>query len=193
MNKPTCAVPECPKDSYLRTYCNAHYLRLQRTGSPTGSLRKTAAQRFWSKVDKSGDCWTWTAHVMPLGYGLFTRTGGGHVLAHRFAHELEHGPIPAGMEVDHRCFNRACVNPDHLRLATHKQNNEHRKGAHRNSKSGIRGVYWREDCQKWEVKVGHHGKSNHIGLFTSAAEAEAVAIATRKQLFTHNDVDRRPA
>lgn len=190
MNKPTCAVPECPKDSYLRTYCNAHYLRLQRTGSPTGSQRKTVEQRFWSKVDKGGDCWNWTAYVMPLGYGQFGRATGVKVLAHRLSYELANGPIPSGMEVDHRCFNRICVRPEHLRLTTHKQNNEHRQGAQKNSATGVRGVY-PASANRWQVKVGHNNNSLYLGIYKSIAEAESAAIAARNELFTHNDVDRR--
>ena len=44
------------------------------------------------------------------------------VLAHRAAWEAAHGPIPDGMTVDHTCFERRCVNPEHLRLLTHAQN-----------------------------------------------------------------------
>jgi hypothetical protein len=151
----------------------------------------TPEERFWVKVDKSGDCWKWTAYVMPFGYGQFGLKGR-TVLAHRFAYEATIGTIPAGKELDHICFNRICVRPDHLRLVSRKQNSEHRRGALSNNKSsGIRGVYWREDCKKWEVKVGHNRKSHHFGLFASIAEAEAVAIAKRIELFTHNDVDRQ--
>lgn len=192
MQKPTCSVPECAKMSYLRGWCNAHYIRNQRYGDPLGAAKRpTTEERFWSKVDKSGDCWNWTAYIMPFGYGQFGR-GPGTVLAHRFAYEITKGEIPADKEVDHVCFNRSCVRPDHLRLVTRKQNSEHRRGALRNNKSsGIRGVYWREDCKKWEVKVGHNRKSHNVGLYASIAEAEAVAIAKRIELFTHNDVDRR--
>ena len=189
--RPTeCAVADCAKGSYIRGYCNAHYLRWQRTGSPTGSLRKTPSERFWSKVDKSADCWTWTAYIMPGGYGQFGYASGQLVLAHRFAYADTYGPIPDGMEVDHICFHRACVRPEHLRLTTHKQNNEHLQGAQRNSSTQVRGVF-PSSPNRWQVKVGHHGKSHYVGLYKSVAEAEAAAIEARNELFTHNDVDRR--
>lgn len=190
MDKPTCAVPECVKESYLRGWCNAHYIRNQRYGSPLGAAKiPTAEERFWAKVDKSGDCWNWTAYVMPLGYGQFQGIGS-KVLAHRFAYEITKGAIPKGIEVDHVCFNRICVRPDHLRLTTHKQNNEHRQAAQKNSTTGVRGVY-PSSRNGWQVKIGHNNRTIYFGTYGSIAEAEAVAIAKRIELFTHNDVDRR--
>lgn len=69
--------------------------------------------RFWEKVDKSGECWLWTAYTTKKGYGQ-THIGGKTKYAHRVAYELSVGPIPDGKELDHLCRNRACVNPDHL-------------------------------------------------------------------------------
>lgn len=154
-------------------------------------MNASLEERFWSKVDKSaGDgCWPWTASRDRNGYGQFG-LGGKMRRAHRVAYELATGrPIPAGMQVDHRCRNRPCVRPDHLRLATNKQNQENHRGAQRNSSSGVRGVHWAKRDQRWQGQVKHHGKRIHVGLFDSLAEAEAAAIAKRKELFTHNDSD----
>lgn len=82
---------------------------------------ETWQDRFWAKVDKSGDCWEWTAFLTPDGYGRFGLDGA-IVAAHRTAYELVVGPIPDGLQIDHLCRNRKCVNPDHLEPVTQLEN-----------------------------------------------------------------------
>jgi len=75
---------------------------------------------FWSRVEKSPGCWTWTGTIDPGGYGHYKLGQSQH--AHRVAYELVVGPIPEGLELDHLCRNPSCVNPAHLEPVTHAEN-----------------------------------------------------------------------
>ena len=92
---------------------------------------------FWSKVDKSGDCWLWTGATTSGGYGNFGYTDPLGKRRYNSPHRLLwielYGPIPSGLEVDHKCHDpascsggatcphRRCVKPAHLILATPKR------------------------------------------------------------------------
>ena len=132
--------------------------------------------RFWVKVDKAGDCWLWTAGKV-RGYGSFTLDGKMRK-AHRVAYEWANGPISAGLDLDHLCHVPACVNPDHLRLATNAQNQQNRQGEQSNSASGVRGVYWH--LGKWQARAMLDGKQHNLGCFTDIADAEAVVTEWRR-------------
>jgi len=85
-------------------------------------MGKTLEERFWPKVDKSGDCWVWTASKHPGGYGQIAMKPRGMRGAHRVAWEMLRGPVPEGMQLDHLCRNRACVNPAHMEVVDQRTN-----------------------------------------------------------------------
>ena len=74
-------------------------------------------------VDSASVCWPWGGTIQSKGYGLV-----GGKLVHRVVYELVHGPIPAGLTIDHLCRNRSCANPSHLEAVTMKENYDRGEG-----------------------------------------------------------------
>jgi hypothetical protein len=85
-------------------------------------MKASDIDRFITKIEV-GDCWHWTAGKHN-GYGQFSLGGrkGRMYYAHRVAYEWLVGPIPEGLQLDHLCRNRACVNPDHLEPVSQQEN-----------------------------------------------------------------------
>ena len=127
-----CLVDGCESPAWNRGWCRLHHQRWFRTGSPTGSTRRSAEERFWSRVEKNGPiprhrpelgpCWLWLGPLNNGGYGSIW-DGAKGVGAHVFAYRLLVGPLADGQEPDHLCSLRHCVNaPAHLESVTHQEN-----------------------------------------------------------------------
>lgn len=79
--------------------------------------------RFWVKVKVNEvDCWLWTAGLNRNGYGRFMDANKITRAAHRIAYEALVAPIPEGLQLDHLCRVRHCVNPMHVEPVTQAEN-----------------------------------------------------------------------
>jgi hypothetical protein len=152
--------------------------------------------RFWEKVEKTDTCWLWTGATTKKGgegYGQIAISGKIKAPAHRVSYELARGPIQEGMFLDHICMNKLCVNPDHLREVTPKQNSENLPSRSPRNISGHRNVQWNHIANRWVVYVTSNGVRHYGGCFADREEAAEAAKALRNRLFTHNDADREAA
>lgn len=190
-----CSYPDCPRKRHAKGYCTGHYHR-QRLGKPLGPLQQqffasdhTIAEVFNMYVIKKDGCWGWSGRTSSAGYSAFS-LGGRQVYAHRASYELHVGPIPDEKLIDHKCHNRACVNPGHLQPVTNKQNHENRPGPQKNNTSGVRGVSWNKKRGAFEAYVTHWGARQRLGFFMTLKEAEKAVIARRNELYTNNLIDR---
>lgn len=83
----------------------------------------TPAERFLELCipEPNSGCWLWLGALNGNGYGRF-QYGGRVGMAHRAGYEMFVGPIPPGMQANHRCDNVRCVNPEHIWLGTQAAN-----------------------------------------------------------------------
>lgn len=98
------------------------------------------AERFMARVypEPNSGCWLWSGSSVVSGYGIVFLNGVQKITAHRCSWQMHRGPIPEGMDVCHRCDTPACVNPDHLFVAPHRENMIDMVVKGRNPKSTIR-------------------------------------------------------
>jgi hypothetical protein len=134
-------------------------------------------------------CLLWTGSKLNNGYGIILVEGVAKTV-HREAYKEFVGEIPEGLVIDHLCGNKLCIQTEHLRLATTKQNGENLTKLHSNNTSGYRGVWWNKRNNTWTASVKHNGKYHHKYNIIDIEEANAWAVAKRNELFTHNNLDK---
>ena len=127
----TCSIDGCNRRAKARGWCMKHYKRWYLHGNPQYVAPPVdRGALFWAKVDKSDPegCWLWTG-ALSDGYGSFGIEGHRTKGAHRYAYETLVGPVPSGLQLDHLCRVRNCVNPDHLEPVTQRENLLRSEGA----------------------------------------------------------------
>lgn len=108
-------------------------------------------QRILRRTDRSGECWLWLGRLNYKGYGQMT-VRKRSLAAHRVSYEAFVGPIPDGLEIDHLCRVRRCVNPQHLEAVTRSVNMQ-RAVAATGTVAGKRvgGIHLGEKCSNGHV------------------------------------------
>lgn len=145
-----CSIAGCDRPHLARGWCRKHYERWWTHGDP---LTVKLERGFWERVvETESGCHEWVGDRHELmGYGRLRRDGR-RLLAHRYAWELAHGPIPEGMCVLHSCDNPPCCYVPHLFLGTKADNNADKVAKGRN--------------------VAPRGEANGHALLTSEQVAE---------------------
>lgn len=177
-----CSIEGCDKPVKCRSLCQVHYDKKRRGGEtlPERKVSIDAEDAIRKRTINVNGCMVWTGHLNVKGYGHIN-INGSVVRVHRYVWEKANGPIPKGMVIDHKCHNRACLNLEHLRLATGYENQSNRSGANRNSTTGLRNVCLIKG--KFQVRVHYQGKTHRGGVFDDLNDAAVAAELLRKKLF----------
>lgn len=136
-----------------------------------------ARNAMLSKVCERGLCWEWTGANKGNGYGHTSRGP-----AHRRIYELFVGAIPNGLDVCHRCDNRACVNPDHLFLGTRLENMQDCKRKGRTARGSALGNRKGEN--------GSAAKLTWESVYQIRASSEPSKVLAQKYGVTNDNINR---
>lgn len=192
-----CLIECCTANAYSLNLCRSHYNRYYAYGDPSVPLSferiaTGAVDRYNAKTVRESGCLVWQGAVGSHGYGMMQDDSGTSVLVHRWAYEHFVANTQSGMFIDHICGVRKCVDPEHLREVTPKQNAENITVMRKANTSGHVGVSWNPRCNLWAAYVGHNGRRYSVGYYPKfELHVAAYKIKTkRNELFTHNTFER---
>lgn len=147
------------------------------------------ADRFWSKVTRTSDCWLWIAGKDKDGYGKFAITAPRglrpkqlHVRAHRLSWEMVHGPAPVASVTLHSCDTPACVRPEHLSIGTQALN---RLDCVQKSRQAMgEKCYWAKLTAAQVERIRREAASGPVGTQRRLARELGVSKATISHIVT---------
>lgn len=181
-----CTSTDCGRPRYGRGLCSRCYQRAARAGAlPVWSkpIRPTI-ERLFARVEKTETCWLWTAGTNGRGYGIMGITRPrSTAYVHRLSYEHFHGPIPEGAEVAHACDVRRCVNPDHLSLMTHQENEADKsaKGRVPKGEGQWRAVLTEDDVRAIRRRVAAGERRNAIAKEFGVGASNVEHIVARRR------------
>lgn len=186
MDKSTCSIEGCAATHYARSMCNRHYQAWRKAGRGEGFPRASASfgsfeEAFAARTERQGECLSWVGPKTDDGYAV-SSVRRARKYMHVYAWERANGPVPPGMQVDHICWNRACCEVGHLRLATPAQNNAYRSGPQPGRTHKLpRNVY--RSGKAYGVQVKRGGVARWVGTYKTIAEADRAAHEARESYF----------
>lgn len=126
---------------------------------------RDVSERFFSKVmpEPMSGCYLWEASVGKDGYGTF-KLRGKNRKAHRVAYVLSYGPVSRADVVCHKCDNRACVNPGHLFLGSHRDNMKDMTAKGRQAKGGRCHLTKLSAASVLEIYARAHNGEPHLDI-----------------------------
>lgn len=130
---------KCNQEAIARQLCQTHYMQERRAGNLAPREKENPQQYILSRVKKTDSgCWEWQQSKYS-GYGRLVKEKKSWP-AHVYSYTAFVGPIPKGLQINHKCHNRCCVNPEHLYAGTQKQNvKDMDDSGRRNQAKGSRG------------------------------------------------------
>lgn len=184
-----CGLQGCDRTHYAKGYCLAH-LRRHNAGKdmdPPFQHPQSVEERFWPKVDKSGDCWTWTASLSRSGYGGFGFRGKVWK-AHRVSYVLAYGEIPDGAHILHSCDNPPCVNPAHLRAGTRSDNMQDKVRRGRDHQASQTHCKWGHEFSAENTYRTKYGSRQCRTCINTRKRARRAKLNREKQANGHHEL-----